>query len=128
MTKEMFLILDRGLLFTRKLLNQRFLVVKLNSSLQKFYICHHDLVMCHKWPWICFACCNHNPILSSWLVTGFVTRVTRRVTLVEQELLTLQKHSSSSHLVLSGVSVAQSIVFRIVFCRSLLVLLFFFFQ
>jgi hypothetical protein len=37
-------VLDRGLLLTRKLLNQGFLLVKLKSSLQKFYGRHHDLV------------------------------------------------------------------------------------
>ena len=36
--------LDRGLLLTRKLLNQMFLLVKLKSSLRKFYGPHHDLV------------------------------------------------------------------------------------
>ena len=36
--------LDRGLLLTRKLLNQGFLLVKLKSSLRKFYGHHHDLV------------------------------------------------------------------------------------
>ena len=37
--------LDRGLLLTRKLLNQGFLLVKLmKSSLVKFYDRHHDLV------------------------------------------------------------------------------------
>jgi len=35
--------LDRGLLITRKLLNQGFLMVKLKSSLRKFYGTHHDL-------------------------------------------------------------------------------------
>jgi hypothetical protein len=35
--------LDRGLLLTRKLLNQGFLLVKLKSSLQKFYGRHHEL-------------------------------------------------------------------------------------
>ena len=38
--------LDRGFLLTRKLLNQGFLLVKLKSSLRKFYSCHHDLVDC----------------------------------------------------------------------------------
>jgi hypothetical protein len=37
-------ILDSGLLLTRKLLNQEFLLVKLKSSLRKFYDRHHDLV------------------------------------------------------------------------------------
>jgi hypothetical protein len=35
---------DRGLLLTRKLLNQWFLLVKMKSSLRKFYGRHHDLV------------------------------------------------------------------------------------
>jgi hypothetical protein len=36
--------LDRGLLLTRKLLNQGFLLVMSKSSLRKFYGRHHDLV------------------------------------------------------------------------------------
>ena len=36
--------LDRGLLLTRKLLNQGFHLVKLKSSLRRFYGRHHDLV------------------------------------------------------------------------------------
>ena len=36
--------LDRRLLLTRKLLNKGFLLVKLKSSLRKFYDRHHDLV------------------------------------------------------------------------------------
>ena len=36
--------LDRGLLLTKKLLHQGFLMVKLKSSLRKFYGRHHDLV------------------------------------------------------------------------------------
>jgi hypothetical protein len=37
-------VLHRGLLLTRKLLNQGFLLVKLKSSLRKLYGRHHDLV------------------------------------------------------------------------------------
>jgi hypothetical protein len=36
--------LDRGLLLTKKLLNQGFLLVKLKLSLLKFYGLHYDLV------------------------------------------------------------------------------------
>jgi len=36
--------LDRGLLLTRKLLNQGFLLVRLNSPLRRFYGRHYDLV------------------------------------------------------------------------------------
>ena len=44
----------------------------------------------------------------SWLITGFVVRLTRRVSLVEQELLTLPEHLSSPS-VLSGVRVTRSL-------------------
>ena len=63
--------LDRGLLLTRKLLNQGFLLVKLKSSLWKFYCRHHDFVnryrICHKWPRICSICLKHFPVLSSFM-------------------------------------------------------------
>jgi hypothetical protein len=39
-----------------------------------------------------------------WLINGFVTRLTRRMPLVEQELLTLPEHTSS-HPVFSAVRV-----------------------
>ena len=45
----------------------------------------------------------------SSLITGFVTRLTRRVSLKEQELLTFPKHMSSPP-VYSGVHVTRSLV------------------
>ena len=83
---------DRGLLLTRKLLNQGFHLVKLKSSLRKFYGDHHDLVDRYG-----ISVTNDHgyvPLLVStsrsfphWrLITGFVTRLIRRVPLVEQEL------------------------------------------
>ena len=45
-----------------------------------------------------------------WLITTFVTRVSRRVTLVEQEVRSLPVHLRSSP-VFSGVCVARSLVF-----------------
>ena len=48
------------------------------------------------------------------LLTGFVTRLTRRVPLVEQELLTLPEHLSSPP-VISGVRVTRSFVFYVCF-------------
>jgi hypothetical protein len=71
---------DRGLLLTRKLLNQGFLLVKLKSS----------------------------------LITGFVTRMTRRVSLVEQKLPTLPEHLRSP-LVFSGIRVTRSLVLYVCF-------------
>ena len=62
----------------------------------------------------------------SWLITGFVTRLTRRVPLVEQELLTLPEHLSS-HPVFSGVRVTRALIFCICFvdrCLSFCLLFF----
>jgi hypothetical protein len=61
--------------------------------------------LCHKWPRIHSTCLN-----TSWHITWFVTRLTRWVSLVEQELLTLPEHLSSSP-VFSGVRVTLSIGF-----------------
>ena len=57
----------------------------------------------------------------SWLISGFVARLTR-VPLVEQELLELLEHLS-----FSGVRVTQFFVLCAVYCISLFVLLSFFF-
>ena len=59
----------------------------------------------------------------SWLITGFVTTLTRQVPLVEQELLTLPEHQSSP-LVFSGVRVTRSLVLCVCFVDRCL---FFFF-
>ena len=48
------------------------------------------------------------------LITGFVTRLTRPVPLVEQELLTLPEHLSSP-AVFSGVQVTRSLVLYVCF-------------
>jgi hypothetical protein len=50
----------------------------------------------------------------SWLITGFVTRLTRRLPLVEQGLLTLAEHLSSPP-VFSEVRVTPSLVLYICF-------------
>ena len=52
--------------------------------------------------------------LHSWLITGVVTRLTRRVSLGEQELLTFSEHLSSSP-VFSGVRVTRSLVLCVCF-------------
>jgi hypothetical protein len=57
----------------------------------------------------------------SWLITGFVTRLTRRVSLVEQELLTLPEHMSSP-LVFNGVRVTRSLVLCVCFVNRPFVL------
>jgi hypothetical protein len=54
----------------------------------------------------------------SWLLTGFVTRVTRRVLLVERELLTLPEHQE---LItdFSGVRFFRSLIFCVMCCKLL---------
>jgi hypothetical protein len=107
--------LDRGLLLTRRLLNQGFLLVKLMSSLRIFSVATITWLtvmeyLCHKWPRICSTCRNPSRFFPhSWLITGLVTRLTRRVPLVEQELLTLPEHRSSPSGI-NGVSVTRSLV------------------
>jgi hypothetical protein len=127
--------LDRRLPVTRKLLNQGFLLVKLKSSLQKFCGPHHDLVDCSgiyvsQMTMDMFhlgTCRKHFPVLSSFMIYHrvHVTRLTRRMPLVEQELPILPEHRSSPP-VFSGVRVTWSLVLCM-FCRSLFVLLYFLF-
>ena len=50
----------------------------------------------------------------SWVILGFVTRLTRRVPLVEQEVLTLPEHVNSLP-VFSGVRVTRSLVLCVCF-------------
>jgi hypothetical protein len=60
--------------------------------------------------------------LHSCLINGFVIKVTRRMPLVEQELLTIPQHLSSPPIS-SVVHVTRSLVLCVIFCRSLFVLL-----
>ena len=114
--------LDRGMLLTRKLLNQGFLLFKLKSWL--------------GWPlWNICVTNDHGhvpPVVSttrsfphSWRITGFVTILTRRVPLVEHELLNLPEHLSSPPILVRSCYSIFS--FMCMFCRSLFVLLYFFF-
>ena len=109
--------LDRGLLLTRKLLNQGFLSVKLKPS--------NTLKILRSPPslgWMLWNICVTNyhgyvPLVVNtsrsfphlWLITRFVTRLTRWVPLVEQELPTLPEHLSLPP-VFSGVCVTRSLV------------------
>jgi hypothetical protein len=70
----------------------------------------------HKWPRICSTCRKHffRSFPRSWLIIGFVTRLTRRVPQVELELLTLPEHIGSLP-VFSGVRVTRSLVLYVCF-------------
>ena len=89
---------DRGLLPTRKLLNQGFLLVKLKSSFRKFYGRNHDWVDRYEISVTqMITDMLHYPVLSSFLAyRRFLTRVTRWVTLVGQELLINLEHLRSA--------------------------------
>jgi hypothetical protein len=63
------------------------------------------------------------PFPHSWLITGFVSKLTRRVSLVAQELLTLPKHLFSPQV---GF-VLLDLSFMCMFCRSFLSVCLFYF-
>jgi hypothetical protein len=68
-------------------------------------------MLCHQWLRIC------STLLSfphSWFITGFLTRITRRVPLVEQELFTLLVHLRLPPL-FSGNRITRSLV---LFCSK----------
>ena len=67
--------------------------------------------LCNKWPRICFTSCSFP---RSRLITGFATRLTRRVSLVEHALITLPAHLSLP-LGFSGVRVTRSLVLYVCF-------------
>ena len=63
--------------------------------------------ICHKWHgYVQLIVSTSWSFLHSWLITGFVTRLTQQVSLVEQEL---PEHPSSPP-VFSGVRVTRSLV------------------
>ena len=71
--------------------------------------------LCHKLPRICSTCRKHFPVLSSFMTYyRFLTTLTQRVSLVEQELFTLPEHLSSPP-VFSGVRVSRSLVWYVCF-------------
>ena len=77
--------------------------------------------LCHKWPRICSLVINTSRTFpQSWLINGFVTRFIRRVSLVEQELLTFSDHLSTHPIFLWG-SCYPIFSFMCVLCRSLFV-------
>jgi hypothetical protein len=123
---------DRGLLLARKLLNRTKGSYWLSWShhFESFTVATMTWLtpteyMYHKWPWICSVChiSTSRSFRYSWLVTGLVTRATRRVSLLEQELPILPEHLNSSPIFIW----VRSLVFCVVFCRSLNIILYFFF-
>ena len=107
--------LDRVLLLTKNLLNQGYLFVKWSHYLESFAVATMTWLivmeyLCHKWPRICST---SRSFPHSWLITGFVVILTRRVPLVE---------NLSSPPVFSEVRVTRFLVLCVCFvdrCLSL---------
>jgi hypothetical protein len=117
-------VLHRGLLLTRK----QFQLAKLKSSLRNFYSRHLESInSCgiYDHGYVPFVISTLRSCAHSCLITWFVTRVTRRVPIMEQEPLTLPVQLSSAPY-FSWVRVTRSLVWCVMFCRSLFVLLSFF--
>ena len=85
------------------LLEQGYFAPRLKSSLQSFSGRHSQ-----PFPFYVLS----SPL--SWLITGFVTKLTRQVSLVEQELPTLPEHMSSPPI-FSGICVTRSLVLYVCF-------------
>ena len=91
-------VFDIGLLLRMKLLNQGFLLVRLKSSLRKCYGRHHAFadrygLFLSQMTTICSTFRHTSRAFPhSRLITEFVTRLTRRLLLVQQELPTLPEH------------------------------------
>ena len=81
------------------------------------FMWYEPVYLSYKLIRICSSCRNHNPVLSSFC---FYHRVC-------QMCNTTGSHMWSSFPVFSGVPVSRSLVLCVMFCRSLLVLLSFFF-
>jgi hypothetical protein len=81
---------------------------------------------CRRGIWLPRELSMSNSFITTFvLITEFVTRLTRRVPLVEQKLLTLPEHLSSPRFLVGFVLL--DLLFICMFCRSLFVLLYFFF-
>jgi hypothetical protein len=103
----------RGLLLTRKLLNQGLLLVSWSHHFESFTVATMTWLTAteylrHKWPRICSTCRKHffRSFPRTCFIAGFVTRLTRRVPLVKQELLTLPEHLRSPPI-FNGVRVTR---------------------
>jgi len=106
-----------GITLSYRLLNQRFLLVKLKSLLRTFYGRHRDFVNLYG----VSVSQITTDLFPPFLIYDLSARVTRWMSPVE-ELLTIFEQRTSPE-VFSGVRVVQYLVFCVVFCRSLFVLL-----
>ena len=107
-----------------------FLVVKLKLSLLKCYSCHNDVVnrygisvaICGKWPGIWSVCGNRNPVLSSVMAYHQVCNESNMSTTIGADTVDPSGSPAFTLRFCSGGRVVLSLVFFVVFCRSLCVL------
>jgi hypothetical protein len=91
----------------------------LKSSLRQFYGRNlgwplRNICVTNDYGYVPLVVSTSQSFPRSWLITGFVTRLTRRVSLVEQELLTLPDHLGSPS-VFSGVRATRSLFLYVCF-------------
>jgi hypothetical protein len=111
-------------LLTRKLLNQGLLLVKLKSSLRKVY--GRPTTWLTSMEYLCHGWNTSWSFPHSWIITGFLTRLTLQVPQVEQKLFIFPEHLSSPPL-FYWRSCYSTFSFMCMICRSLFVFLYFFF-
>ena len=96
--------LDRRLLLTRKLLNQ-----VITSIVSRLIWPLRNICVTNDYRYVPLFLSTSRSFPRSWLIIRFLTGLTRRVPLVEQELPTFPEHLSSPP-VFSGVRVTRSLV------------------
>jgi hypothetical protein len=111
--------LYRGLLLTRQLLNQGFSWLSWSHHFERFTVATmtcYGISVCvtNTHGYVPLVVNTSRFLPHSWFITGFETRLTRQVPLVEKELPTLPQHLSSPP-VFSGVPVTRSLVLCVCF-------------
>ena len=113
--------LHRGLLLKPRVSSAYIEVITLKvlRSSSMFGLQFRNICITNDHRYVPFVVITNRSFPNSWLITGFATRVTRQVSLMEQEVLILPEHLSASY-VLSEVRVYSSynsIVFVVSSCN-----------
>jgi hypothetical protein len=83
--------------------------------------------LCHKWPWICSTCRKHFSVLSSSMTYNQVCNWSNTTGATSGAATDCPTGAPGATPVYRGVRVTRSLVLCVLFCRSLFVLLYFFF-
>jgi hypothetical protein len=117
------------LLLTRKVLNKGFLLAKLKLSLRKIYGHHHDVVDSygHKRPQICSTCHKHFPVIFSFMTYHRVCNYINTTGATNGAATAYLFGTPEFTPGFEWGSCYSIFSFMCMFCRSLFVLLYFFF-